>query len=568
MFPFSCIKYYCYTARSSSQSSDLWLFIVHHYVFAFSICRSDNDLRDPLDWEMPWLSHDHPAASTVIGTSSATSSGTNTNSAALLRPLNSLSTFDAMDLKLQRLRSHWRLSATVLKSLAKAPHIFQDHLAAIGLSRKRRKGIFALLRLKTLLKLTCWSGLTYAAVEAAKRSGDIAAAAELAKKNAADFIQRRLTTPTVSIVNDVILNKRISITDKDALIDARRSLSVMLNDFLVQHRPKMSEAERRRAVQKLDMRPVSEEYELELRRPLRNLIAGQIAKLVFIQLQFVKKELLEAMQAIDELFNANQVNLQLLAVTPAVLSLLLAQAVSRSIFNAVKSSSRGRLLESSSVVYRDLRSAIRLLEKLLSMSPNNPSGYLSQTELGNMMAILHRIHNILVLNAAHFDNLSLHQMQVRSNRRTHCIYVLLNNLRHTEPHTEIVLLLLTRGTPCNLLSSTALAYSFLHFAVTAFAKPKLTVHTYSPTNIHTGGFARLVRRASEYRPKAGACRTHCSIVSIPPATAETLANRVVGGASFRTINHEASLHCPSQQHHINIKDARPMPIQDLRLFHY
>ena len=45
-----------------------------------------------------------------------------------------------------------------------------------------------------------------------------------------------------------------------------------------------------------------------LRRPIRSILSGQIAKLVLIQLQFVKKELLEAMQAIDELFNANQVS--------------------------------------------------------------------------------------------------------------------------------------------------------------------------------------------------------------------------------------------------------------------
>ena len=46
----------------------------------------------------------------------------------------------------------------------------------------------------------------------------------------------------------------------------------------------------------MDMRQVSEEYEKELRRPIRSLLTGQIAKLVLIQLQFVKKELLEAMQ--------------------------------------------------------------------------------------------------------------------------------------------------------------------------------------------------------------------------------------------------------------------------------
>jgi hypothetical protein len=44
------------------------------------------------------------------------------------------------------------------------------------------------------------------------------------------------------------------------------------------------------------MRMISEEYEKELRQPIRSILSGQIAKLVLIQLQFVKKELLEAMQ--------------------------------------------------------------------------------------------------------------------------------------------------------------------------------------------------------------------------------------------------------------------------------
>jgi hypothetical protein len=100
-------------------------------------------------------------------------------------------------------------------------------------------------------------------------------------------------------MNDVILNRRVTILDKEALLDAKRSLSVMLNDFLTQHKPKLSENERRRLAQTMDMRQVSEEYERELRRPIRSLVTGQIAKLVLIQLQFVKKELLEAMQVLS-----------------------------------------------------------------------------------------------------------------------------------------------------------------------------------------------------------------------------------------------------------------------------
>ena len=53
-----------------------------------------------------------------------------------------------------------------------------------------------------------------------------------------------------------------------------RSLSVMLDDFLQQHKPKLTENERRRLASNMDMRQVSEEYERELRRPIRSLLTG------------------------------------------------------------------------------------------------------------------------------------------------------------------------------------------------------------------------------------------------------------------------------------------------------
>ena len=66
-------------------------------------------------------------------------------------------------------------------------------------------------------------------------------------------------------MNDVILNRRVTILDKDALIDSKRSLSVMLNDFLKEYKPMLPDSERRKIAAALDMRYISEEYEQELR---------------------------------------------------------------------------------------------------------------------------------------------------------------------------------------------------------------------------------------------------------------------------------------------------------------
>jgi len=149
------------------------------------------------------------------------------------------------------------------------------------------------------------------------------------------------------------------------------------------------------------------------RRPIQNLLSGRIARLVLIQLQFVKKELLVAMQAIDELFNANQVNLQLLAVTPAVLSVALVQILLRTTLTTIRSTTKGRFVESTWAVHKELRSGMRALEKLLSLSSayNSVTGDLTPSERGQMMSVLYRLQNSLVLHSSRFDDVSLRLLQ-------------------------------------------------------------------------------------------------------------------------------------------------------------
>lgn len=152
---------------------------------------------------------------------------------------------------------------------------------------------------------------------------------------------------------------------------------------------------------------------MNVRRPIQNLLSGRIARLVLIQLQFVKKELLVAMQAIDELFNANQVNLQLLAVTPAVLSVALLQILLRTTLTTIRSSTKGRFVESTWAVHKELRSGMRSLEKLLSLSAayNSVTGDLTPSERGQMMSVLYRLQNSLVLHSSRFDDASLRLLQ-------------------------------------------------------------------------------------------------------------------------------------------------------------
>lgn len=147
---------------------------------------------------------------------------------------------------------------------------------------------------------------------------------------------------------------------------------------------------------------------------MQSIVSGKIARLVLIQLQFVKKELLVAMQAIDELFNANQVNLQLLAITPAVLSILSLQILSKTFIVALRATSRGRVAESASAIHRDLRDCVRDVERSLSLSNgfNDGDALLSSIQLGKLLSALHRLQSILVVNSTIFDYHVLMQLQV------------------------------------------------------------------------------------------------------------------------------------------------------------
>jgi len=151
---------------------------------------------------------------------------------------------------------------------------------------------------------------------------------------------------------------------------------------------------------------------------------------MFIQLQFVKKELLVAMQAIDQLFNANQVNLQLLAITPAVVVLLASHMIGKVLWLMIQSSSQGKEMASKQLMYATLRIYVRQLERDLlaismfmnqitsSSSPyynhNHNHHVMKEYEIakGKLFSHLYRIHVFLQLHQVQFDPIILAQFQV------------------------------------------------------------------------------------------------------------------------------------------------------------
>jgi len=268
------------------------------------------------------------------------------------------------------------------------------------------------MRFASAAKLAATLLIVVGGVRLRQNSDLISQRIDLVRSNSKGFLERRVVGPTVSILNDVVLNKKVAISDRDALKDSQRSLAAMLDDFLAQYKPQMPSEERAKRVARMDMTDISLEYERELRKPMQNIMSGRIARLALIQGQFVKKELLVAMQAIDDLVNANQVNLQLLAVMPVIMIGFVVSSGVKALLTATRSFNRGssRLVQTKQMVRRNLKNGFRTLERQLlvnarevssgsaaaSSSSSSSDQETASTSRGRTMCILYRIHRTIM----------------------------------------------------------------------------------------------------------------------------------------------------------------------------
>lgn len=123
----------------------------------------------------------------------------------------------------------------------------------------------------------------------------------------------RFYTPMKDIVLD-LLNRRPRMVDPFALLNEQTSLDNMLKN--------LGAGDGTRANRAVALAAASRMYENEVAGgAIRGIVRGNVAQLMLIQIQQLKADLLQAMDTIDTLVDANRLNVQLLASIPAVLIL-------------------------------------------------------------------------------------------------------------------------------------------------------------------------------------------------------------------------------------------------------
>ncbi|CAM9144905.1 unnamed protein product [Scytosiphon promiscuus] len=228
------------------------------------------------------------------------------------------------------------------------------------------------------------------------------------------FFSDQLWKPCEAIGKQVFFQERANLMDKDSLEDAETSLQNMLRDFVSDKQNEVPEELREEAAETMDMSVVSRKLEKETKSSVRGTVNGRIPRMLLIQATFLKKELLHLMEAIDELFRANQVTLKLISVVPAALLIFAVVKVSTPFVHAVSS----RRWEPTALVHRSMRGSLREMERLLTSSRgfvgrrglgDEPMGVaslglLEDQEMGKMALHLHKLQTTLRLNGSRFDS--------------------------------------------------------------------------------------------------------------------------------------------------------------------
>ncbi|KAL0589990.1 hypothetical protein ABG067_001957 [Albugo candida] len=219
------------------------------------------------------------------------------------------------------------------------------------------------------------------------------------------FFIEHMIEPIDAILGEILFNRKNDIQDAAALLDAKASLQRMLHDFACDTNPNMPPQELQRKVESMDMSLVSFVYEKQLSTAVRSLMTGDIVRMLLIQIQFIKKELMVAMGAIDDLMHANQLNLQLLATIPTILAGAGIYGLTKMLFFQLYRKTTEHLSYDSRDVASHLRRFLRDIERLLNKQNRGSSlqaegveeaqwHTLNARDLGYLILLLHQLRSL------------------------------------------------------------------------------------------------------------------------------------------------------------------------------
>ena len=217
-------------------------------------------------------------------------------------------------------------------------------------------------------------------------------------------IEFRFYVPLKDIVLD-LLNRRPRMVDPFALSNEQTSLDNMLRDLGVGDGTRENRA--------IALASASRMYEQEVAGgAIRGIVRGKVAQLMLIQIQQLKADLLQAMDTIDVLVDANRLNVQLIAGVPALLIVIYGTRAALLFWSNI----RMKNFRLPHDVHSEMSDYLKKAEECLVLSNyqldakgqergvTSAKACLQPKELGEVLLLLHSYLNLLDYMSPPFPN--------------------------------------------------------------------------------------------------------------------------------------------------------------------
>ena len=188
-----------------------------------------------------------------------------------------------------------------------------------------------------------------------------------------DFAREHVVLPCVALYDEFTKGPE-SISDHAARDTATETLKKMIRSWLDETYPEMQEAEKVRLSDAMDITLVEESKESSM-KSVYNM--NSVIRMSFIEAQFIKKEMMNALVALDEMQASTNFNMNLAAITPFVLLCWAIKRVSRFIYYTAFKWGKSR-----KETYRSFLDALTEIERLLIMRSNPPAPPIQRSDLG------------------------------------------------------------------------------------------------------------------------------------------------------------------------------------------
>jgi len=147
-------------------------------------------------------------------------------------------------------------------------------------------------------------------------------------------------------------------------MDAIESLKRMLRSWLDEVFPQMPTEEKLERAEAMDISLIEEKMEESIKHIYE---LNSVVRMSLIEMQFIKKELLSALVSMDELMGSNEINMQIAAMTPAIMIIVALRRFFHLLFYAIF-----QFGKSKEDIYSAFRQTILDIERLLLMRDNPP----------------------------------------------------------------------------------------------------------------------------------------------------------------------------------------------------